>query len=531
MISEERIKTNHILLTELDMWDAFSVKSINDEWTLRYYNTIMNLLNSQVDKAVNWLESEEAEQMFKEEAQYQHELFQSLEDEWDKILESKYPSVEALLQEVYNRGKAKGYADMREHIRFSDTDKLALDFVRDYNFGLMTRIDFDTRYQIKNNVISGIISGQNPKNLAPKIRDTLGTRLDGSTFSPMQRAVMIARTEVSRAQNTGILQSYVNEGYTEVKILTAEDSNVCYTCLTYAFEFNEDTPVIFENHGEEKIHNILELLKGGMFPPFHPNCRCTYTSIWKTKGEPPKNPIIVHLFDNNSYGVPLRGLFSSSLKGNEHRVSKKKLTEIDKEYFINQIKDFVDDGEDEWIANLVSHFREELPNVFFEFMSVFINNTFLGFGDWETDNVNLPLWIKETGKDGELLFVIHNHPFKTSNFPSFDDFVNFTTLGIKYGVITNDYGTIIIKNKETEKNKKAFEIKDENGNSILKKGIDKIRDNMIDDFEVENNMEFDEDNPEHNKLISEFVDNDKEKYCEQYQDVLNDFDMKIIFIK
>ena len=54
---------------------------------------------------------------------------------------------------------------------------------------------------------------------------------EGSTFTPKQRAVMIARTEISRVQNTGILQSYVNEGYTEVKILTAEDDNVCYTCL------------------------------------------------------------------------------------------------------------------------------------------------------------------------------------------------------------------------------------------------------------------------------------------------------------
>ena len=80
---------------------------------------------------------------------------------------------------------------------------------------------------------------------------------------------MIARTEISRTQNTGILQSYINEGYTEVKILTAEDSNVCYTCLTYAFEFNEDNPVIFENHGEEKVHNIINLIENGRYPPFH----------------------------------------------------------------------------------------------------------------------------------------------------------------------------------------------------------------------------------------------------------------------
>ena len=295
MISEERIKTNHILLTELDMWDEFSVKSINDEWTLRYYNQLMTLLNSQVDEAIKWLDTEEAQEYYFDEASYQYEVFRALEDEWDTILEQKYPSVEALLDEVYRRGKAKGYADMREHIRYTDSDKEALRIVRDYNFHLIRKIDNDTRNHIKDIITSAVLEGENPRKVAPKIRDTVGTRLEGSTFTPKQRAVMIARTEVSRVQNTGMLQSYINEGYTEVKILTAEDSNVCYTCLSYAFEFNGDAPVIFENRGEEKIHNIIELVNGEKFPPFHPNCRCTYLSIWKSKGEPPEEPYIIDL--------------------------------------------------------------------------------------------------------------------------------------------------------------------------------------------------------------------------------------------
>ena len=301
MVSEERIKTNLLLMDELDMWDEFTIKAINDEWTLRYYNHIMNLLNNQVDSTIKWLDSEDARQLFYDEAEYQYGLFQSLEDEWDTILENKYPSIEALLQEVYNRGKAKGYAEMREHIRFTDTDKLALEFVREYNFALIRKLDNDTRDYIRNIITSAVLGGENPRIVAPKIMDTVGTRLEGSTFTPTQRAVMIARTEISRVQNTGILQSYVNEGYTEVKILTAEDSNVCYTCLTYAFEFNEDSPVIYASRGEEKIHNIIELLKGGMFPPFHPNCRCTYLSIWETKDEPPKDPLIVKLISQSTY--------------------------------------------------------------------------------------------------------------------------------------------------------------------------------------------------------------------------------------
>lgn len=299
MVSEERIKTNHMLMDELGMWDEFTIKAINDEWTLRYYNHIMNLLNNQVDESIKWLDSEDARQLFYDEAEYQYGLFQSLEDEWDTILENKFDSIEALLQEVYNRGKAKGYAEMREHIKFSDTDKLALEFVREYNFALIRKLDNDTRDHIRNIITSSVIAGENPRSVAPKIMDTVGTRLEGSTFTPSQRAVMIARTEISRVQNTGILQSYVNEGYTEVKILTAEDDNVCYTCLSYAYEFNEDSPVIYASRGEEKIHNIKELIKEGMFPPFHPNCRCTYLSVWGSKGEPPVDSEVVDLTVGN----------------------------------------------------------------------------------------------------------------------------------------------------------------------------------------------------------------------------------------
>ena len=94
--------------------------------------------------------------------------------------------------------------------------------------------------------------------------------MPNSTFTPQQRAVMIARTEVARAQNTGILQSYVNECYTQVKILTAEDDNVCYLCLRNAYEFNEGEEVIFANRGEERIHNIKDLIEKEELGSFTP---------------------------------------------------------------------------------------------------------------------------------------------------------------------------------------------------------------------------------------------------------------------
>lgn len=283
--SKEELITNHLLFDYFDLWEEFDIRKSNDSKEVRYYNLIMNLISAQVEAGVKWIDSEEAEEYFLGEAKYHKDVFNALEDEWDEILENKYPSIDALLEEVYRRGKAKGYADMREHIKYTPTDKEALKIARKYNFDLISNIDNDTRNQIKNKITEAIIAGEHPYQVAPKILDVADEMLEGSNLTPRQRATMIARTEISRVQNTGIIQSYVNEGYTEVSILTAEDDDVCDLCLEYAFEF-EDNDAVIGNQVGEKVHDIIELLEGGNYPPFHPNCRCTYLSVWDSKQEP-----------------------------------------------------------------------------------------------------------------------------------------------------------------------------------------------------------------------------------------------------
>lgn len=325
-ILREELITNHLLLDYFDLWDEFDIKSANDTREVRYYNQLMNLINGQLDAGIRWLDSDEAEQYFKGESKYQREVFQALEDEWDEILSSKYSSVDALLSEVYRRGKAKGYADMRGRIRYTEQDKLALAFAREYNFGLIQIYDDDVRSQIKNKITEAVVAGNHPNTLAPKILSIAEERLEGSNFTPKQRATMIARTEVSRVQNTGILQSYVNEGYTEVKILTAEDKNVCDLCLRYAFEFNDGDKIIFENRGKERTHSIFKLIKNGRYPPFHPVCRCTYLSVWKSKG-PQNNSHCIRLVDSSLLSKMRNKLKDISHKKEKHINSPEKTAE------------------------------------------------------------------------------------------------------------------------------------------------------------------------------------------------------------
>ncbi|WP_458405958.1 phage minor head protein [Methanobrevibacter sp.] len=429
------------MLDYFDMWDEFTYKSINDTKTMRYYNLITNLIDNQIDAGIRWLDSKEAEQYFKGETAYQKEVFQTLENEWDEILEAKFPSVESLLSEVYNRGKAKGYTDMRSRIRYTEQDKLALQFARDYNFGLIQRLNEDTIHQIKNTIISGFLAGDHPNTIAPKILTVAEERLEGSTFSPKQRATMIARTEVSRVQNTGILQSYVNEGYTEVKILTAEDNSVCDLCLRYAFEFNKDEDITFENRGREKVHNILKLVGEGNFPPFHPNCRCTVLSVWKTKVEPPENPPIIWLFPNTFFDFD-EGVSTIGEKQEWTFDSLKK-----------SLSDVVDPVDLEDVTEKILNFLDNIPDNRYEHLSVYDNdlNPKCEFKHGKKSKIKIPDSVYNFGKENGLGLTIHNHTSGVP-FPSINDIVEGTiNLKIKYNVIvTNKNRVVILKNDNVD---------------------------------------------------------------------------------
>lgn len=301
MISKERIKTNHLLMDELDYWDELTIKYNFDSFENNYFIGLMQLINQQLDNGIEWLDSQEARDFFYGEIKYQQEVFESLESQWDRILNGKYETIEDIINEVYDYGKIQGYQDIQSRIRYTEADKLALTATRNYNYQLIRKLDGELRRSIKNRIFQGVISGENPRALAPKLVDLGLGPLPNSTLSARQRAVMIARTEVSRAQNTGILQSYVNEGYEQVKILTSEDENVCYLCLINAYEFNDDTEIIYGNQRAERVHNIQSLINKKQYVPLHPNCRCTYLSVWKRDRNPPDNPYTVDLTNEDSY--------------------------------------------------------------------------------------------------------------------------------------------------------------------------------------------------------------------------------------
>lgn len=451
----ERIKTNWLLIDDLNMWDDFSVKSLQSESQERkYYDIINNIVDQHLRASVDWMKTPEARRYFFAEAEYTKELFESLENEWDRILSGKYDTIDELLGEIYNTGKRKGYSDIRSRVRFTDADRLALTFAKTYNYGLIKKLSNDLRHDVKNKIIKAAIGGENPNQLANDLLKLGIKPLKGSTLSAKQRATMIAKTETSRIQNTGILQSYVNEGYTQVTILTAEDDNVCYTCLKISYEFNKDSEIIYSNHIGERTHNIRTLLRKGIYPPFHPNCRCTVLPVWETKSEPPKNPYTVVIIPS-SYDT-LSGLFNSAIYDEKAEFSDERLPQLHERTFEEKIKGFVDESDIKLLTKFLKSFISQVPNVYYEFGAAnLFGSISLGFGDWEGE-VEVPNVVKIFGKKFSVPILIHNHPFRTSPFASPKDFRIYAEYGVHYGIVTNDFGTFIVKNNDIKGNMDNF---------------------------------------------------------------------------
>lgn len=520
-ILREELITNHLLLDYFDMWDEFDItKAEDDPKTIRYYNLIENHINNQIDATIRWLESDQAIDYFFGEAKYQKEILSALEEEWDEILSAKYPSVEALLDEVYRRGKAKGYADMREHIKFSEADKLAFGIARDYNYHLIRNIDNDIRSQIKNKINEAVITGEHPSSVARKILNVAGEKLEGSNFTPKQRATMIARTEISRVQNTGILQSYINEGYTEVKILTAGDSRVCSLCLSYAFEYEEDAEIIYDNRGEERTHNIIKLVKGGEFPPFHPLCRCTYLSVWHSKGEPPENPHIIDLTPAaHSHNIP-----------NTIQSSDAPVINVSNSKINNALENIIDNPEDlEKILGLLDkEFRMGVPDNSLEWaVGIGKKGEYQKLYKGTKKIVKLSTLLLDAANDKGILVFVHTHVVTSSPLASYQDYVLLAKNRIKYEIVTNEFGTLIIKNKNVKKSLKHAEDIEMISSKIQ---IDLTKDfqSHIEYLDRTTNQKWLSDD-EYNEKLQNFAKENHYKYLQRYQDELKEY-LDITFI-
>ena len=97
MVSASRVKTNWLLLDDLEFWDEFTTKAINDTDTEDYFKQIDQAIDDKLAETIKWLDSDEAKEYFQQEAEYQEEVFEALEDKWDDILSGEIASLQIQL--------------------------------------------------------------------------------------------------------------------------------------------------------------------------------------------------------------------------------------------------------------------------------------------------------------------------------------------------------------------------------------------------------------------------------------------------
>jgi len=149
-------------------------------------------------------------------------------------------------------------------------ENAAISFIRQYNFDLISGLNSDVREAIRGALWRGVASGASHDEVAASLGripvDPLPVfnRSTGELMRilpPEERANMIARTELMRAYNQGMVTTFQQYGVQLFNVVTAGDP--CEVCA----DLPEGNPYPLEN-----LPPI----------PIHPYCRCTF----EPAGEP-----------------------------------------------------------------------------------------------------------------------------------------------------------------------------------------------------------------------------------------------------
>ena len=175
------------------------------------------------------------------------------------------------LENFYRSGGHLASRHMNTPYKFTDNDEKALGIHQDYVKTVVKSINGE----LINGVYNSIGEHVNNKTTSALNKDLIGLtvkpvtfyELDATTgeyivhkgyFSPYNRCLFTAKTEYSRAVNTGLLQQYSNYGVTEYDWVTSGLPNVCKECLS----IEGGSP-----------YSLEEIVSIGL--PHHPNCSCS----------------------------------------------------------------------------------------------------------------------------------------------------------------------------------------------------------------------------------------------------------------
>lgn len=191
---------------------------------------------------------------------------QSDDQYWAKYIQEGFKKGAGRSFDDFRKGKALGKQQGPEfykgsryeflHSAFANPETIdKVKLLAGRTFDDLKNVTTDMSTRISRALTSGLVQGKNPKAIA---RDMVN-EVDGI---PLNRARMIARTEIIRAHAEGQLDALEKLGVEQVGVqvewLTAEDDLVCPECE----ELGGTTYEI------DDAHDLI---------PAHPNCRCCFT--------------------------------------------------------------------------------------------------------------------------------------------------------------------------------------------------------------------------------------------------------------
>ena len=186
-----------------------------------------------------------------------YDFVQALEPEYDNILAKGGQGVDGLIADVYTAGKDAGFKGTDIDKFFSPADFQALDFTREYNFGLIKNMTDDLRRSIGDEVFAAKMRGDDMPTLAKAIA-YLGInpiQAGGRMLSVPERSMLIARTETARASMQGNMIALQQQGVVSFDWMDSGNENECGDCEDNA----AGSPYTAENLPDY---------------PAHPDCCC-----------------------------------------------------------------------------------------------------------------------------------------------------------------------------------------------------------------------------------------------------------------
>lgn len=250
----------------------FTVAEINF-LQAKILENILEGFSQTIQATLDWWLTDECKQFFQERQYRITEFFNTsgISEEWSNIIEERAQRGADIVEGIYNYASEVRMDDtVREYTKM---EVERLNYLCDQNYELIKDVTTEQVKSIREALVQDYAEGVRSK------ESELLSRLEEiqlqpiHTFSPEQRAKMIARTETNRAINVSTIEQYRADGVLRLELLVNSD---CDECNSHATETIDDEEYI-------RQYTIDEALED---PLFHPNCSCRWKVARDEEGVP-----------------------------------------------------------------------------------------------------------------------------------------------------------------------------------------------------------------------------------------------------